>query len=44
MARIGIFVLFLILEEKLSVFFTTEYSVSLEFIINGLYYVEIWPL
>ena len=25
-------------------FFTTEYSVSLEFIINGFYYVEIWPL
>ena len=36
--RVGIFVLFLILEEKLSAFH--HYDVSCGFVISGLYYVE----
>ena len=38
--KVGILVFFLILEEKLSAFII-EYHVGCEFVINGLYYVEI---
>ena len=38
----GILVLFLILEERLFQLFTIEYDVIYEFVINGLYYGEIY--
>ena len=43
MVRMGILVLFLILEEKISVFHI-EYDVSFKFVIYGLYYVEVYFL
>ena len=44
MARVGILVLFLILEEKLSAFHHWKHSVSCGFVIDGLYYFEICSL
>ena len=43
LAREGILILFLILEEMLSVF-TIEYDISYGFFIDGLYYIEVIPL
>ena len=43
MARVGILILFLTLEENLSVF-TIEYDVNCAFVINNLIYVELYSL
>ena len=43
MARVGILILFLTLEEKRLVF-TIEYDVNCAFAINNLIYVELYPL
>ena len=42
--KVDIFVLFLILEEMLSVFFTIQYDVSYGFVIYDVYYVEVCSL
>ena len=42
--KVDIFVLFLILQEMLSVFFTIQYDVSCGFVIYDVYYVEVCSL
>ena len=42
--KVDIFVLFLILQEMLSVFFTIQYDVSCDFVIYDVYYVEVCSL
>ena len=43
MVRVGILVLFLILEKSFQLF-TVEYDVSCQLVMCGLYYVEVHPL
>ena len=42
--RVDMFVLLLLLEEKLSSSFAFKYAVSCGCVINGLYYVEMFPI